>query len=136
VTLTDAGPLIAIINRNDPHHGECVTVLKQLPEAAMQTTWPCYTEAMHILRQAGGYSAQRELWKLLLNGGLILHELSEFEIGRAAELMEKYRDRPMDLADATLVAAAETLGSIAIFAIDRDFLFYRLSDGRTLQVIP
>ncbi len=50
--------------------------------------------------------------------------------------MEQYRDRPMDLADASLVALAETAGYTRIFSIDSDFYVYRLADGSALEVVP
>lgn len=50
--------------------------------------------------------------------------------------MEKYRDVPMDLADASLVAAAETRGSKRIFTLDSDFYVYRLKDKDAFEVIP
>jgi predicted nucleic acid-binding protein len=51
-------------------------------------------------------------------------------------LMETYRDRPMDLADASIVAAAEHLDMRRLFALDRDFYIYRLADGSALEVVP
>ncbi len=51
-------------------------------------------------------------------------------------LMDKYRDLPMDLADASLVAAAEALGSRSVFTLDRHFHAYRLINGSALQVVP
>lgn len=50
-------------------------------------------------------------------------------------LMEKYKDTPMDLADASLVAAAESLGLTRIFTVDSDFYVYRLADGTALEVV-
>lgn len=52
------------------------------------------------------------------------------------ELMEKYRDRPMDLADASLVAASEHLRMRRLFTLDNDFRIYRLTDGSTLDLVP
>jgi predicted nucleic acid-binding protein len=133
VTLTDAGPLIALINRNDPNHGTCVVALSSLPSGPLITTWPCFTEAMYLLFRAGGFPAQQELWRLVADGRLVLHELSPM---RSAALMEKYRDRPMDLADATLVALAESLSIEDVFSLDHDFQIYRLASGAALRVIP
>ncbi len=49
----------------------------------------------------------------------------------AFELMERYADRPMDFADASLVAAAEQLRTTRIFTLDRnDFATYRARIGR------
>ena len=53
-------------------------------------------------------------------------------------LLRQYRDRPMDLADASLVLLAERTGLTEILTIDRvDFDIYRLADGRSFeQVMP
>ena len=69
-------------------------------------------------------------------GRLLLHDLTGAAVDRMVELMETYRDRPMDLADASVVAAAEHLGMRRVFALDRDFYIYRLADGSTLEVVP
>jgi predicted nucleic acid-binding protein len=136
VTLTDAGPVIALVNRNDPNHSACVEAAKRLPAEPLTTTWPCITEAMYLLHRAGGFPAQNDLWRLLSAGRLALHELSASEIIRMAEVMAKYHDLPMDLADASIVAAAERLGQRRIFTLDRDFFVYRFGDGAAPEVIP
>ena len=51
---------------------------------------------------------------------------------RSMDLMRKYADHPMDLADASLVAAAEDLRTTLVFTLDRaDFSAYRARIGRT-----
>ncbi|MGH2866256.1 MAG: PIN domain-containing protein, partial [Solirubrobacteraceae bacterium] len=55
---------------------------------------------------------------------------------RCAELMERYRDHPMDLADASLVAIAEARELRTIFTLDNHFRAYRLSNRRHLAVVP
>ena len=53
-----------------------------------------------------------------------------------AALMDEYHDLPMDLADASLIAAAECLGVRQIFTLDSDFHIYRLADGSAMEVVP
>jgi hypothetical protein len=91
---------------------------------------------MYLVFQAGGYPAQAELWRWRIAGRLALHDLTRDETDRMAALMDKYRDRPMDLADASLVAVAERLGMRRIFTLDSDFHIYRLADGSALECIP
>jgi len=55
---------------------------------------------------------------------------------RTARLMERYSDRPMDLADATLVALAEERGLTRIFTLDDDFHIYRIAGRRQFEVVP
>ncbi len=136
MTLTDAGPLIALINRNDPAHAACVAALASLHSAPLATTWPCFTEAMYLLHRAGGQPAQQELWRWTFDARIVIRHLTPDELSRSAELMAKYHDRPMDLADATLVAVAETLQTSVIFTLDRDFQIYRRADGTALQPVP
>jgi predicted nucleic acid-binding protein len=51
-------------------------------------------------------------------------------------MMKKYKDTPMDPADASLIAVAESMKFRQIFTIDSDFRIYRLSDGSALEMIP
>ena len=136
MTLTDTGPLVALINRNDPNHATCINATKQLPSEPLLTTWPCLTEAMYLLHRVRGYQAQAILWQMRTEGKLTLHNVNPDEVDRIAALMNKYQDKPMDLADASLVAAAEKLGVSRIFTLDSDFHIYRLSDGSAFKIVP
>lgn len=136
MTLTDTGPLVALANRNDPSHGVCVTATKRLSGRPLATTWPCLTEAMYLVSRAGGYPAQAALWRLREAGRLVLLDSTPAEVDRMAELMDKYHDLPMDMADASLVAAAERLCTRQVFTIDKHFTIYRFADGSAVEVIP
>ena len=74
---------------------------------------------------------------MLWEGGTVrVHVTTDAETARVLELMEKYHDMPMDLADASLVALAEADGYQRVFSIDSDFYVYRLADGSALEVVP
>jgi hypothetical protein len=135
VTLTDAGPLIALIDAGEPDHDLCTTTLEQL-ELPLLSTWPAFTEALYLLGQAAGWPGQEALWKLIRRHALTIVELNEPLAARCAELMERYRDHPMDLADASLVAIAEARELRTIFTLDDHFRAYRLSNRRHLAVVP
>jgi uncharacterized protein len=91
---------------------------------------------MYLVFRAGGFPAQAALWRLRTTGRLLLHDLSVAEVDRMVALMGLYRDRPMDLADASLVAASEYVRMRRLFALDNDFRIYRLADGTTLDLVP
>lgn len=135
MTLVDAGPLVALIDRGEPDHVRCVEALSDLA-APMATTWPAFTEAMYLLGSAGGWNGQETLWSLLRRGDLQFVPLEDPLLERSRILMEKYRDVPMDLADATLVAAAEALGTARIFTLDRDFEVYRWRGRKRFEIVP
>ena len=96
MTLTDTGPLVALVNRNDPNPAACVTATRRLPSGPLITTWPCFTEAMYLVFRAGSFPAQAALWRLRTTRRLLLHDLTGAAVDRMVELMETYRDRPMD----------------------------------------
>ena len=134
--LTDTGPLVALLDKDDSNHSLCVRALAQLPPDDLLTTWPCLTEAMYLLGSVGGFRYQSKLWQLIEDGDLFLHNLSDSDFDQMKTLMEKYKDTPMDFADASLVVAAEILKLGQVFTFDSDFRIYRLTDGSVLEIVP
>lgn len=136
-TLTDTSPLFALVDaKRQPREFVCCEVLLPALPKPLVTTWPCLSEAMHLTGREGGWSMQKLLAKYLTTGFLRLHAPAPSETTRILQLMEQYADRPMDLADASLVALAETAGYARIFSLDSDFYVYRLADGTALDVMP
>jgi uncharacterized protein len=135
VILTDAGPLIALIDRRDAEHSQCVAAAARLA-GPMLSTWPAFTEAMYLLGAGAGWRGQEPLWRMVRSGQLILAEVTATMLARMPWLMEQYKDLRMDLADASLVALAEEQRLHEVFTLDGDFRVYRLPDGQAFQVVP
>jgi uncharacterized protein len=132
--LVDAGPLVALIDGSDAAHQACVTYAKTLREP-LATVWPAFTEAMYLLDFS--LQAQQHLWALVENDALHFAHLTARDAPLVRELMTRYRDQPMDLADAALVHVAERDGLKEIFTLDRrHFGVYRLSGRRKLTLRP
>jgi uncharacterized protein len=125
--LVDAGPLIALFDRDDRHHTAVKGLLRDTA-GRLITTWPVVTETSHMLDFDA--RAQLDFYRWLAAGGVVVHETPQEALSRIIELVVTYGDRPMDLADATLVVAAEALGVTEVISIDRDFEIYRIA-GRT-----
>jgi predicted nucleic acid-binding protein len=132
--LVDAGPLVALIDRSDTHHQACKRVLERLREPLV-TVWPAFTEAMYLL--SFSWKAQSALWELVSSSAFSLVSLGPDDYPRIRELMEKYSDLPMELADAALVTVAERERLHRIFTLDRrDFGVYRPKRLRRFTIIP
>jgi predicted nucleic acid-binding protein len=135
--LVDTGPLVALFDPQDAQHERCVEALREIREA-IATTMPVLTEAFHMLGPAS-LGADR-LRDFIEGGGMSVWFFDRSSLTRAFELMESYADRPMDLADASLVASAEALNVKRVFTIDRnDFQAYRVRRGHrhhALQIVP
>ncbi|MDX1999853.1 MAG: PIN domain-containing protein, partial [Thermoanaerobaculia bacterium] len=104
MTLVDTGPIVALFDPSDSEHFRCRHVLESIRDPLV-TTLPVLTESFHLLRP--GSLGCRRLGEFLDRGGVRVWPLDDAAVKRCLELMEQYRDRPMDLADASLVAAAE-----------------------------
>jgi predicted nucleic acid-binding protein len=89
--------------------------------------WPLLFEAVYLLGDLP--QAQEALWEMLARGAVRLLTLDLIDIPRMRELMIKYADRPMDVADAALVRVAEREGIRRIFTVDQRF--HGLSPSRT-----
>lgn len=132
--LVDTGPLVAVIRTDDQNHAVCADAITFIREP-MLTVWPVLAEAMYFLRFS--LDAQETLWELLETGTVRLTDLDNDDIARTRYLMRKYRDLPMDLADAALVALAERERINRIFTIDhRDFSIYKPAGMKRFEIIP
>lgn len=118
------------MNKRDRHHQRFVEYLKFF-QGQLVTTWPVLTEITHHVPIGKAV----EIIALVRDGALEVIDLVDAG-GRIHDLMKKYADRPMDLADASLVWAAEHTGIEQVLTIDSDFTIFRLANSRRLQVLP
>ena len=83
-----------------------------------------------------GSTGADRLRDFIVRGGATVWSFDATNLQRAFELMEQYADHPMDLADASLLAAAEVFATTRVFTIDRrDFQTYRIRRGhRSVKV--
>ena len=133
--LCDTGPLIALIDPRDPDHSRCKALFPSL-RAPLMTTWMCVTEVMHFLGNGGGWAFQDEFWKLKDGRVVSINDLTQQQVGRVKQLMEKYQNLPMDIADASLVALAEPTRIRRVFTLDAHFRIYRTASGEAFEVVP
>lgn len=133
-TLVDTGPLVAIASVRDQHHELCVEQLRQL-QPPLLTCWPVITEAAWLLRHQA--SAVERLLGSFEVGLLRLLILDEKALRWLATFLIRYRKMGAQIADGALVYLAEREGIDTVFTLDRrDFLIYRLADGRSLRILP
>jgi predicted nucleic acid-binding protein len=131
--LVDAGALVAVLDRDDGQHHRATETLKSIRDP-LATVWPALTEAMHLLGDTPrGADA---LCDMVTDGLLKLLPLEALDLSRIKELRRKYRDLPMDFADAALVCAAERDWLTRIFTFDVHFTIYRLPRGTKFTVLP
>ena len=130
----DTGPIVALINRNDAYHRPCLNAAQDL-RYPLFTVWPVIVEAYYIIDRLGGPAERVLHWVIRRHVRII--ELRQPELLRIRQLLNKYSDLPMDLADAALVAACEREKIRRIFTVDRrDFLIYRPKHTEQFEIVP
>jgi uncharacterized protein len=128
--LLDTGCIVALLDRRERHHPQCVDVLADLT-APLVTCEAVVAEACYLLRALPG--AADAVVENVQHGvfQVPFHLPSSAPTVRA--LMKKYRSVPMDFADACLVAMADELGTGRILTLDADFAIYRWRRGRAFD---
>lgn len=130
--LVDTGPLVALADKRDKAHGRCIEFLRNY-RGRLLTTWAVLTEFSHL---APSVDATLPLYQWIERGGLELLSLGRDELVTAIDWITRYADRPMDLADASLVVAALKTGSTQIWTLDRnDFETYRLPGRKHFKLV-
>lgn len=131
--LADTGFWLALANRRDAHHQRAKAALARHP-GPFVTTWPVMTETCHLLATRLGVPAQVAFIRSGALGAFSVFALDRTHLPRIEVLMEKYRDLPMDLADASLVLLAEETGTGDILSTDeRDFGAYRWKNRKPFR---
>jgi predicted nucleic acid-binding protein len=121
--LVDSGPLIALFDRSDTYHNRIKTFIRDFT-CRLVSTLAVLTEVSHMLDFST--DAQIDFLEWVMRGGLSLQAIEQDDMAKLIGLIRKYRDLPCDLADATLILAAEKTGIRSIISIDSDFDIYRL----------
>jgi uncharacterized protein len=127
--IVDAGPLIALFDRDDRHHRRALEFLRSDPPHLISNL-PALTEAAFVLRFS--VAAQRDLlwW---VQQALDIDQGTAGDLPRISELLQQYRDLPADFADASLIALAERRKLRRIASFDHDFSVYRLRGKRRFE---
>lgn len=132
--VLDTGPWVAMIDRSEGSHTDCVKWLKGF-KGEIFSTEPVLTEVLYLLNFSG--AAQTAALDFVLTGGVTLVPSSKASLATVKDLMRKYRDLPMDFADATLVCLAQDLGTRRVVTLDKKgFGVYRLKRGRPFILLP
>jgi predicted nucleic acid-binding protein len=130
--LVDAGPLYAFLDPQDANHRLAVETVRDLP-LPLLTVESALSELTFLLRRRGkdmNYALQ-----LVSEGMLAVMPMFPDEGPRIQELMQRYANVPMSLADACLVRLSELMPQATLFTFDRDFLVYRRHRAEALPLV-
>jgi uncharacterized protein len=131
--IVDTGAFLALFNKRDTYHAIAQQAFLNLSEPLI-TTYPAITETSYLLAQMVNHTVQRNFLKAICQNAFEVFQIEQNHLERMVELMERYADLPMDLADASLVVLAEHLEHGRILTVDRrDFNTYRWNNNQPFQ---
>jgi predicted nucleic acid-binding protein len=130
----DTGALLAYLDRSDRWHERCRAAFSGL-RLPLATSLAVLAELFHLV---GDDPREVEAaWGFVRSGALSVLPISDAELADLEALMRQYRDRPMDLADATLVHLARRESVSTVFTIDHDaFETYRIGGRKKFTIVP
>ncbi|KAB2849400.1 MAG: PIN domain-containing protein [Hyphomicrobiaceae bacterium] len=133
-TLIDTSAMIALLNRAEPAHVDCVEALGAVA-LPLGVTQAVLTELFYFVGE--DRRRREDAWRLISSEIIENLAITSVDFPRLEALMAKYADRPMDYADATLVHCGDRQGIATILTLDRsDFATYRMSGRRKFLVLP
>lgn len=125
--IVDAGPLVAFLNQADQYHAWAVEVFRNYP--------PPYYSCPEVVAEAAALTGRPDvLVELIQEQHLLISFALQDHTSAVLQLLRRYHDQDMDLADACIVRMSEILDDSTVITVDRrDFTIYRRK-GR--QIIP
>lgn len=132
--LFDTGAILAILNEKDTWHAVCTETFHRLPFPGL-TSEAVLTEVFHLVNRSR--TEMESVWGFIDSGVVAVATIANSELPQVHSLMTRYRDRPMDFADATLVYLAGRESLNVVFTVDHaDFATYRMKGNRRFQILP
>jgi len=130
--LLDTGVIVALLDRNERYHAQCVEIVADI-DGPLVTCESVVAEACYLLRRTHG--APEAIIKNVANGVFQTPVHLADRAEPIGALLKKYRNVPMDLADACLVDLAELIDTGQILTLDSDFEIYRWRSRRKFELL-
>jgi len=131
--LLDTGVIVALLDRSEKFHPACAAAVHEL-EQPLITCEAVIAESCFLLRNLPGAS---EAVVENVSAGIfqIPFQLSREAVG-VKQILRKYRDRKIDLADACLIRLADEFDVADILTLDKDFKIYRWGRNKPFRILP
>ncbi len=134
--IVDAGPLYAAAATGDRNHRRSVELLSSAERPLLVPTL-VVTEVAYLLADRIGPHAEVAFSRSIAKGELVVEPVLDVEWDRIAGLTEQYRDLPLGIVDASVVALAERHDVAVIATLDhRHFSVVRPRHRPSFALVP
>ena len=131
--LLDTGVIVALLDRSEKFHHACSGAVQSL-QAPLITCEAVIAECCYLLRNLPG-AAEAVIENVAAGIFQIPFQLSREAMG-IRQILRKYRDRKIDLADACLIRLADEFSTADILTLDKDFEIYRWGRNKPFRLLP
>ena len=134
--LLDTSGLLSAIDASQRHHAACAETLAGAPPPLLLSPF-VLAELDYLLATQVGGRAQLALIDEVARGVYQLEPFGPHDVAVAAEVMRRYTNLAIGLADASIVVLAQRHGTRDVLTLDeRHFRALRAPDGRRFRVLP
>jgi predicted nucleic acid-binding protein len=134
--IVDAGALYAQADADEPRHAAVRTVLEQEREALV-TTELAVAEADCLILDRLGPDVELAFLEDLAEGNFLVESLDRTQLGAARDIVARYKDLRLGLADASLMVVADRYATRRILTFDeRAFRAVTPLQGGAFSILP
>jgi hypothetical protein len=134
--VLDTGGLLAALDANEELHGRCVAALVSAKPPRVLSPF-VLAELDYLIGTRVGHEAQIALLDEVARGAYQLDSFSAEDVERAGQVMKRYTDLRIGLADASVVVLAQRHGALDLLCTDeRHFRSLRGPGGKPFRLLP
>lgn len=134
--IVDTSALVALLRTGEPQHAAVAAAIAA-ERGSLVVPLPVVVETAQLIGSRLGPAAESAWLRSLAAGPWAIEPSTTPDLERAADLIDRYREADIGLVDATIVAMAERLGSIRLYALDRrDFSIVRPRHVAAFELLP
>ncbi len=134
--VLDTSGLLAAIDRSQRQHSAAVAALRGADAPLLLSPF-VLAELDYLLSTKVSQQAAVALLDQVSTGAYRLEPIAADDVARASEVIVKYRDLQIGLADASLVVLAERHGTLDLLTLDeRHFRAIRGPGGKPFRLLP
>jgi predicted nucleic acid-binding protein len=136
VLVCDTSGLIAYFDASDAHHGAVSTAVEAEPGPFIVSPY-VLAELDYLLATRRGVNAQLTVLRELTGGAWTLACCEIDEVREAGDVVDRYRDQDVGIADASIVVLAGRFKTDRILTLDhRHFRVLRTVTGNSFALLP
>lgn len=134
--LLDTSGLLSALDESQRHHHACASLLAEAARPLLLSPF-VLAELDYLLMRHVGRDAQGALLKEVARGAYQLEAFSAADVERASEIIARFDDLEVGLADASIVVLAERHAASEVLTLDeRHFRALRIGPRKRFKLLP